>query len=124
MISIYFEDHTRIGGLKEPTIKYANRVIEHLGMDDYDDHTLELNLTETGISYVVGDKDHTVVYVCVDQEFGRNLAHEFVHVWQLVSGKYKDFESDLPYMKQPWEIEAYAREDEIFEACRLDGQTN
>jgi len=122
MIHIYLENLTRIGGIEEPTLEYAYRVIDYLGMDLFGDHDMELCLTETGISYCSGDIHKTVVYVVVDDAFGRNLAHEFVHVMQLVTGQYEDFESDLPYMQQPFEIEAYAMEDDIFEQCRLDGQ--
>lgn len=122
MINIYIENLTRIEGIEPDTLRYANKVISYLGMDLFGDHDMELCLTETGISYCSGDKDATVVYVVVNDEFGRNLAHEFVHVMQLVSGQYADFESDLPYMEQPFEIEAYAMEDDIFEQCRLDKQ--
>lgn len=64
------------------------------------------------------------------------LAHELVHAEQYLSGRLKDQESspdnytviwnrrkivwrdDLPTEEQPWEVEAYGREEEIYEECR------
>lgn len=71
-----------------------------------------------------------------------NIAHEMVHAQQLVSGRLVDngmvmrtdnngdkclsvsreFDGveyvDLPYDEQPWEIDAYSREEAVYESCR------
>lgn len=51
------------------------------------------------------------------------LAHELVHVKQIISGKLKSdgdgnkvwngkfFHKDTPYLEQPWELQAYARQE-------------
>ncbi len=51
------------------------------------------------------------------------LAHELVHVKQIVSGKLKSsgeghkiwngkfFHKDTPYLEQPWELQAYAKQE-------------
>ncbi len=51
------------------------------------------------------------------------LAHELVHVKQIVSGKLKDvgdgskrwngkvYHRDTPYLEQPWELQAYAKQE-------------
>ena len=54
----------------------------------------------------------------------RNLAHELVHAKQFIKGelhptlnkwkKYKKDYTKTPYLKQPWEKEAYKLEEELF----------
>lgn len=60
------------------------------------------------------------------QELGVSLAHELVHVRQLANGTLKTagegvkvwngkrYEKDFPYLDQPWELEAFAKQEIIF----------
>ena len=53
------------------------------------------------------------------------LAHEMVHVWQYASGKLRQYadgsyryskqkyEADTPYLRRPWEGEAYEKEQTL-----------
>jgi len=56
---------------------------------------------------------------------GSTLAHELVHVAQMITGKLKItpkgrkwngkfYKSDYPYLSQPWELEAFAKQEIIF----------
>jgi hypothetical protein len=79
---------------------------------------------------IVVQRDHTL-----DQQIG-HLAHEVVHIQQSVSGRYQlrkvcgvthvRWEGknlgplrDIPYATQPWEKEAFARQDAVAEIGRM-----
>ena len=46
--------------------------------------------------------------------FHKMLAHELTHVMQTMRGD--EFRFDLPYEKQPHELEAYAKQEEIWQS--------
>jgi hypothetical protein len=60
------------------------------------------------------------------QELGLSLAHEMVHVRQMANGTLKAtgegakvwngkrYEKDFPYLDQPWELEAFSKQEIIF----------
>lgn len=62
----------------------------------------------------------------VYQELGLSLAHEMVHVRQMANGTLKAvgegakvwngkrYEKDFPYLDQPWELEAFAKQEIVF----------
>lgn len=65
----------------------------------------------------------------VDEEtYLRSLAHELIHVKQYTKGELKEYSSAsvlkfmglfynstrIPYLEQPWEIEAYIKEKELY----------
>ena len=75
------------------------------------------------------------------EEMKVNIAHEMIHAQQIASGRlvndgfmYRGEGEDrhlvyshtwedevfinLPYSDHPWELEAYSREQEVYEACR------
>lgn len=64
-------------------------------------------------------------------ELGLSLAHELVHVKQLASGVLKQLRSGhtwagkryskkTPYLDQPWEIDAFSRQELIFRRAILE----
>ena len=101
-----------------------------------------------GTGYCDGDEDLANITIGLyfnglpleDEQVMINIAHELVHAQQLLSGRlvHHGFQIDeeavlglkyvyefenkdyvnIPYMEQPWEIEAYGSEERIFEACK------
>lgn len=90
----------------------------------------------------IGRLDNEGVKFSVE-ELMCNLAHEFIHAKQFTTGRLIDhgcmvveknttgekqtisvhewegeLYKDTPYMEQPWEIEAYAQEEALFERCK------
>ena len=62
------------------------------------------------------------------EKFGSSMAHELVHIKQLVTGKFraeaeynvwcgKHYALDCPYMSRPWEIQAFQQQEIIFRRC-------
>jgi RecA/RadA recombinase len=84
----------------------------------------------------------TLDYNRFDTDILRTLAHEMIHVEQIVSGRlqYRYWKSDhqlharwegkelgvkshIPYEHQPWEIEAFGKEEAIFQKYYFHGRT-
>jgi hypothetical protein len=114
-------------------------LVKELGIADHP-ALLEIRfVTESG-----EEGDETYGWAIADQEEGeleiaktykgqkvgflmqmRTIVHEMVHIKQFLKGEldeqgirwYGELYDNVAYGKQPWEIEAYGREDELFMKC-------
>jgi hypothetical protein len=86
------------------------------GMDEHEGSTVALDPID---SYVVLIKPKSL------KEMGITLAHEMVHVKQLAKGTLKNvngvnfwngkrFRKNHKYLNQPWEIEAFSKQELLF----------
>lgn len=119
-----------------------------LGLEDADSDLTVQKICDTdagGLTY--GNSEHVQIYIAREDTEGRysrkqlmiNIAHEMIHAQQIHTGKLanrvvmcdKSFlgiknivewdgvdHSDTPYKEQPWEIEAYAKQEELYERCK------
>lgn len=102
-------------------------VIIDNGMGDNEGTTVDMSITGVDCILVVikpqllrGNK-----FLIAHKELALSLAHEMVHVKQMVKGqlktgsngkqiwKGKEYSSDTPYLDRPWEIEAFSRQELI-----------
>jgi len=115
------------------------RLCKELGIADH-----EANLEIRFVSECGEEGDESYGWAIADQEEGeleiakthkgkkvgflmqmRTIVHEMVHIKQFLKGEldeqgirwYGELYDNVPYSKQPWEIEAYGREDELFMKC-------
>ena len=114
-MDVYFENDSDIEIAYSNIADYVERVATYLGIDQVE-FSVSITLNSEGISWCCGDHEHVEVEININN-LAQSLAHEFVHVKQLVLREYENFVSDLPESKKPWEIEAYGKEDEIVKAC-------
>ena len=114
-MQVYYENNSNIIIEYSNISDYVERVAIYLGIDQIN-FSLSITLESEGISWCCGDNEHIEMTVNVNN-LAQSLAHEFVHVKQLVCCEYINFVSDLPESEKPWEIEAYDKEDKIVKAC-------
>lgn len=133
------------GTKSKKLIAYIERVVEHLDLK-HQLIELEIKSTcdNNAGGYCHGDEEEVQIEIARSDAAGKlpthhlmiNIAHELIHAQQMHTGRMNhvgmtlteagfsysvlwDGEEGfhLPYMEQPWEIDAYARELEVYEAC-------
>lgn len=129
---------------------YVFRCAESIGIDrlgGYIKVVFEDDMIGNFSGETDGDEDRVDIRISTqdqdDQSFKINIAHEFVHAVQILTGRlihigltldengtlsynhifdgveYKN----LPYAKHPWEEEAYRYEEEIYESIESGSKT-
>jgi hypothetical protein len=123
--------------------KYINAVVQVLGLDYFDaDIEIEFapKLDGDAGGYCHGDDEEVVIEIatkCMGEKIEKdqilqNIAHELIHAQQILTGRLKDFGlqivneclvkaqewdgeyyTNVKYADQPWEIDAYGREEEV-----------
>ena len=123
--------------------KYIDAVVQVLGLDNFDaDIEVEFapKLDGHAGGYCHGDNEEVVVEIatkCMGEKIEKdqilqNIAHELIHAQQILSGRLVDhglqivndclikvqqwdgeYYTNIKYDDQPWEIDAYAREEKI-----------
>ena len=114
---------------KAKVLEYTQNILEYLlprvrrEVDIHIDIVNEIQDTDW-MACCYGDKDE--VYIEIKRlynldEMLQNLAHELVHAKQYIKGQLDpDLETwqrkayKLPYRQQPWEVEAYKLEKELY----------
>jgi hypothetical protein len=126
-------------------LAYIERVVVHLGLEDQMiDLDIKSHCDNNAGGYCHGDLEEVKIEVSRNDDQGKlptkqlmiNIAHELIHAQQMHKGRMDhvgmtlteggfgysvlwDGEEGfhLPYLEQPWEIDAYSREQEVYEAC-------
>jgi hypothetical protein len=123
--------------------KYIDAVVQVLGLDYFDaDIEIEFapKLDGDAGGYCHGDDEEVIVEIatkCMGEKIEKdqilqNIAHELIHAQQILTGRLKDFGlqivneclvkaqewdgeyyTNVKYADQPWEIDAYGREEEV-----------
>lgn len=114
---------------KAKVLEYSEDILKHLmprvrrEVDVHIDIVNEIWETDWH-ACCYGDKDE--VYIEIKRLYNRdemlqNLAHELVHAKQYITGQldpdlntWQRKTYNLPYRQQPWEVEAYKLEEELF----------
>lgn len=138
--------NTFVTGTKSKTlIAYIDRVVTHLGLEDLMiDIDIKSVCDNNAGGYCHGDQDEVVIEISRNDGMGKipteqlliNIAHELIHAQQMHTGRMNHVGVTLteggfgysvlwdgqegfhlPYQDQPWEIDAYAREREVYLAC-------
>jgi hypothetical protein len=138
------------GTVSKRLIAYIERVAEHLGLEyDMIEVVIKKTCSANAGGYCHGYHDDIQIEIARNDDVGRipyetlkqNIAHEFIHAQQLVTGRMvniglmmstdgdsitfdnkviwegKDYINE-PYDTQPWEIDAYAREESVYKECK------
>jgi hypothetical protein len=137
-----------VGTKSKKLIEYINRASDYLELYNTEAlFILEVhkNCASNAGGYCNGDQDSVLIEIAREDAQGKihlddmkiNIAHELVHAKQISEGRlvnlgfvlkgnaliycweWKGREyTEIAYEDQPWEIEAYALEKEVYEACR------
>lgn len=133
------------GTTSRKLLAYIDRVIDHLGINDLlIDLDIKSQCDNSAGGYCHGDSEEVQIEIARNDDQGKlptrqlmiNIAHELIHAEQMYTGRMNHVGVTLteagfgysvlwdgqegfhlPYMEQPWEIDAYAREESVYKAC-------
>lgn len=140
-MNIVFHSYDKMNYSREAVVKAIRLFADELFDEDYSRLHLEIAMVDRESDGTIGETitydfetptpefiDITLANDLSDKDFMTTLAHEMVHVKQLAMGElvidedtldlswYKKTKTDNPsYWETPWEIEAEALENDLYE---------